>query len=654
MPVTRLLALLPALARTADVDGRKSAGSIANGQAADLLWSETATWNGCTGEGAPVRLYSGAVLDLGDGSVLLEGGDFSSNQGLATYYRLDAATGEVKQSIPQPLRGICTAIAKQSNGTLQYCDVMGETFVGLVAGGALIGTGSADFSTSGGWERTVGIYGLDPLTGELQWSRIVHNCTGVETPDDEEAGHQVALTPGGSLLLVVCGDHRGVSSAFDPATGAHVWSVPNRQLLPPATGGCDPQCLSHCGGSLCAECCCPGYNPFSGPKPTKDCHGSDDGVCGASASTGCGDKLPLSCKLCHSSGVNGAVTWTIAFLDFAPDGAQAYLGWAPERSGPNEAAAAGQVVAVSAADGGVLWRGPQNNTADAGSRPIPVGVTVFSSALVVEFGSEDSDKPTPAGTVAFEGLDLDDGGSQWTRRRTAPSPCSQEESCPPAPVMQACAANCSLPCSALWAGSTFGVLAPRTGATITEGRDVTVTSGVHATWNSSVGGLLSLAVVAATACPAPPPPPPPGPPNECQPAKGCNVCTACCKDYVHDGRLCDKCVEEACQPAPPAGPGFVVANLSVSSCGGVALLQLPLPPINGTGGGVEHTASADDSPWTHVTVVSATGGSIALVGGHRAPLCPERGQRRTTPAFAAFAAIRLTTAAVATAVGHDE
>lgn len=40
------------------------------------------------------------------------------------------------------------------------------------------------------------------------------------------------------------------------------------------------------------------------------------------------------------------------------------------------------------------------------------------------------------------------------------------------------------------------------------------------------------------------------PPNECQRTKGCNVCAACCQDYVPDGAPCDRCVREKCETNP--------------------------------------------------------------------------------------------------------
>jgi hypothetical protein len=48
--------------------------------------------------------------------------------------------------------------------------------------------------------------------------------------------------------------------------------------------------------------------------------------------------------------------------------------------------------------------------------------------------------------------------------------------------------------------------------------------------------------------PAPTPTPPPAPPssNECQPAKTCNVCAACCQTYIQDGAGCDACVKAQC------------------------------------------------------------------------------------------------------------
>jgi outer membrane protein assembly factor BamB len=76
------------------------------------------------------------------------------------------------------------------------------------------------------FDYAVGIYGIDAATGATQWSRMVHNCIFSETSDDDSAGHRVALAPSG-LLLVACGSHGGVSSAFEPTTGALVWSVPS-------------------------------------------------------------------------------------------------------------------------------------------------------------------------------------------------------------------------------------------------------------------------------------------------------------------------------------------------------------------------------------------------------------------------------------------
>eukprot|EP00812_Abedinium_dasypus_P013042 NODE_6552_length_497_cov_268.271493.p3 GENE.NODE_6552_length_497_cov_268.271493~~NODE_6552_length_497_cov_268.271493.p3 ORF type:complete len:140 (+),score=25.39 NODE_6552_length_497_cov_268.271493:3-422(+) len=34
---------------------------------------------------------------------------------------------------------------------------------------------------------------------------------------------------------------------------------------------------------------------------------------------------------------------------------------------------------------------------------------------------------------------------------------------------------------------------------------------------------------------------------ECNPAKGCNVCDACCRDFIPDGRQCRSCYEEECK-----------------------------------------------------------------------------------------------------------
>lgn len=43
---------------------------------------------------------------------------------------------------------------------------------------------------------------------------------------------------------------------------------------------------------------------------------------------------------------------------------------------------------------------------------------------------------------------------------------------------------------------------------------------------------------------------PPAPPaaNECNPGY-CNVCSACCQDYILDGAPCDSCVAQRCSPS---------------------------------------------------------------------------------------------------------
>ena len=55
--------------------------------------------------------------------------------------------------------------------------------------------------------------------------------------------------------------------------------------------------------------------------------------------------------------------------------------------------------------------------------------------------------------------------------------------------------------------------------------------------------------------PTPPPAPSPAPSgNECNPAKTCSVCTACCKPYIQDGAECDSCVKAECPTPPPTPP----------------------------------------------------------------------------------------------------
>lgn len=56
--------------------------------------------------------------------------------------------------------------------------------------------------------------------------------------------------------------------------------------------------------------------------------------------------------------------------------------------------------------------------------------------------------------------------------------------------------------------------------------------------------------------PGPPPPPPPPPPssNICSNNSTCNVCSACCNDYLPAGAACDACVSKQCNRPPPSPP----------------------------------------------------------------------------------------------------
>ena len=42
--------------------------------------------------------------------------------------------------------------------------------------------------------------------------------------------------------------------------------------------------------------------------------------------------------------------------------------------------------------------------------------------------------------------------------------------------------------------------------------------------------------------------------NECNPQKTCNVCAACCKSYIADGKECDDCVTSACPKTNECNP----------------------------------------------------------------------------------------------------
>jgi hypothetical protein len=54
--------------------------------------------------------------------------------------------------------------------------------------------------------------------------------------------------------------------------------------------------------------------------------------------------------------------------------------------------------------------------------------------------------------------------------------------------------------------------------------------------------------------------------NECKPSRGCNVCDACCKDYIPDGQPCDDCVAGKCNPCKPDSTGKCGANVCSYCC----------------------------------------------------------------------------------------
>lgn len=64
--------------------------------------------------------------------------------------------------------------------------------------------------------------------------------------------------------------------------------------------------------------------------------------------------------------------------------------------------------------------------------------------------------------------------------------------------------------------------------------------------------LVALLATTATATPRQLQDPESG--HECNATKGCNVCLACCKSYIGDGKPCNRCVKQECH-GPPAPPG---------------------------------------------------------------------------------------------------
>ena len=78
--------------------------------------------------------------------------------------------------------------------------------------------------------------------------------------------------------------------------------------------------------------------------------------------------------------------------------------------------------------------------------------------------------------------------------------------------------------------------------------------------------------------------------NTCQDPSTCNVCTACCHDYITDGAECDVCVQEQCKrlrptPPPPTRKWEPCKEMD-QQCGGAKNSCCPGLTCSPVGGGV--------------------------------------------------------------------
>ena len=101
--------------------------------------------------------------------------------------------------------------------------------------------------------------------------------------------------------------------------------------------------------------------------------------------------------------------------------------------------------------------------------------------------------------------------------------------------------------------------------------------------------------------------------NACSPAKACNVCQACCKDYIQAGADCDKCVAEECTPVPP--PPAAAAAAAAAAAQQLAARVLGAEASKSFSFHVlDESASCDTSVGPCCTVHAAAGGTIQVNG----------------------------------------
>ena len=597
--------------------------------------------------GAP--RYTGAAWDIGGGGALLEIGAVGYNPDADLFARVEAATGTVTYQIPDPNRAACVAAGSQCNQAARTSRRSARPGPGLSLG--TVTPSPPPFAYG------VGVWALQPGTGKTVWS----NVTLASGRNDFQPTFRVAAVstpaPGSNagaqqdLVIIAHAGRADRTVALDAATGAEVWSVPNLAVLPPSTPGCPVGCvtpddtvgrnLGDCASdyAICRGCCCRTTGqPAPGrlaPGLPRDDHGCKNVTAGTACGSGCAD-----CRACNATGINAAATWELGFLEPSPDGDAVYLGLQPSL-----AAAAGQVVAISTRDGRVLWRGPQDTSTPFNYHVVPGSAVMAGAELVVQAASMGG-YYAPINTPLFQGLARADGTLLWTRNHSSlcaaqtdgclslENPAAYYGCCPP-PMLQGCAFNCTLSCAtAVWAGDVYGVLDPRTG-TSTQAA-ATAAASPHVTVGQT--SIAASARVVRFPLPPPPGPPPPPPKPECQPARGCNVCAACCHSYIVDGAPCADCVHQQCSspppPPPPMGPAVIAGTVTGTMCapgaGGMALWRAPLPLVNGTGGGIDgYTPTESDFPWNVATVIQPAGrdgAPILLVGGH-APGATSRAQR---------------------------
>jgi LysM repeat protein len=120
-----------------------------------------------------------------------------------------------------------------------------------------------------------------------------------------------------------------------------------------------------------------------------------------------------------------------------------------------------------------------------------------------------------------------------------------------------------------------------------------------------IGDLLVICPGGSTPTPAPAPP---ASGNECNPAKTCNVCKACCESFITDGAACDACVKSQCPAPAPTPAATTVCKTSEYCCPDAKACLTPTK----TSCAANATACAADDVCCPLTKICVTPGAACV------------------------------------------